>query len=163
MKRQARPKPNSHKLATHPLAKSVLDDLRPLLESQASGKDAETIQLGECVCYADNVFTHTSAMQFAIENLERSQHFIRSFPQPRHNVKRGVRQHDWIEYHSTIQSTYHSSTECLRFGSQCRPVWTTKHLPVAKWATTRPDIQRRCEAKRLWAGRWARPVWEASL
>ena len=99
MKRQARTKPNSHKLAAHPLAKKVLDDLRPLLETEASGEDAGTVQLGECVWYADNIFTHTCATQSAIENLERSQHFILSFPQPRHNEQRGVRQHDWIEYH----------------------------------------------------------------
>ena len=99
MKRQARPKPNSHKLAAHPLTKKVLDNLRPLLEAEASGKDAGSVQLSGHVWYADNVFTHTFAMQSAIENLERSQHFILSFPQPRQNVKRGVRRHDWIEYH----------------------------------------------------------------
>ena len=99
MKRQVRLKPNSHKLAAHPLAKKVLDDLRPLLESKVSETNTETVQLSDCVQYADNVFSHTSAMHSAIENLERSQYFIQSFPQPRQNVKRGVRRHDWIEYH----------------------------------------------------------------
>lgn len=99
MKRQVRQKPNSHKIAGHPLAKKVLDDLRPLLESKASETNAESAQLSECVRYADNVFGHTFAIQSAIENLERSQHFIFSFPQPRRNAKQGVRQHDWIEYH----------------------------------------------------------------
>ncbi|MCO5052130.1 MAG: Cthe_2314 family HEPN domain-containing protein [Verrucomicrobiae bacterium] len=99
MKRLHRPKPNSHKIAGHPLAKKVLDDLRPWLESKASETNAESAQLSGCVGYADNVFGHTAAIQSAIENLERSQYFIESFPQPRRNVKRGVRQHDWIEYH----------------------------------------------------------------
>lgn len=99
VKRLGRPKPNSHKIAGHPLAKKVLDDLRPLLKSKASETGAESSQLSECVWYADNVFGHTSAIQTAIENLERSQYFIESFLQPRQNVKRGVRQHDWIEYH----------------------------------------------------------------
>jgi hypothetical protein len=99
MKRQVHLKPNSHKLAAHPLAKRVLDNLRPLLEAEASVKDARTANLSEHMWYADNVFTHTSAMQSAIENLERSQNFIQSFPRPRQNEKRGVRQHDWIEYH----------------------------------------------------------------
>ena len=26
-----------------------------------------------------------------------------------------------------------------------------------------PYIQQRCKAKRIWAGRWPRPVWEANL
>lgn len=99
MKRLARPKPNSHKIAGHPLAKKVLEDLRPLLESEASKSNATAVELSGCVWYADTIFTHTSAMQSAIENLERSQYFISSFPQPRRNAKQGVRQHDWIEYH----------------------------------------------------------------
>lgn len=99
MKLQDRPKPNSHKLAAHPLSKKVLDDLRPLLESEVSKTNATTVELNGCVWYSDAIFTHTSAMQSAIENLERSQHFILSFPQPRRNSKQGVRQHDWIEYH----------------------------------------------------------------
>ena len=95
MKRQVRLKSNSHKLAAHPLAKRVLENLRPLLEAEASA----TEQLSDHVRYADDIFSHTSAMLSAIENLERSQHFIQAFPRPRQNEKRGVRQHDWIEYH----------------------------------------------------------------
>ncbi|HEX5223300.1 MAG TPA: Cthe_2314 family HEPN domain-containing protein [Verrucomicrobiae bacterium] len=94
MKRQDRPKPNSHKLAGHPLAKKVQDDLRPVLESEATN-----VELSGSVWYADTIFTHISAIQSAIENLERSQYFILSFPQPRRNAKQGVRLHDWIEYH----------------------------------------------------------------
>lgn len=116
MKRQVRQKPNSHKIAGHPLAKKVLDDLRLLLESKASEMSAESAQLSDCVGYADNVFGHTAAIQSAIENLERSQYFIESFPRPRQNVKRGVRQHDWIEYHYAHYLITHVSVLdiCLR-------------------------------------------------
>lgn len=101
MKRQLRRKPNSHKLAAHPLAKRVLDDLRPLLEIQMSAKEmkSQDARLPGHGWYTDDVFSHTSAMSSAIENLERSQHFIHVFPRPRQNEKRGMRRHDWIEYH----------------------------------------------------------------
>jgi hypothetical protein len=102
-------KTGAEKLAAHPLTKTVLDNLRPLLDTASRGLEASAQQgkirstddhkLWEYEWYDHAVFSYVSAMISAIENLERSQHFIRSFPQPRSYEKKGVRQHDWIEYH----------------------------------------------------------------
>jgi hypothetical protein len=99
MRRQIRPKQNSDQLASHSLAQKVQKDIRPLLRPDDSNEEMGGGQLSKSVLYADAVFPFISALVSAFDHLERSQHFIKSFPQPRQNEEQGIRQHDWIEYH----------------------------------------------------------------
>ena len=96
-------------LASHPLIKEVMDNLRPLLKRNARKlmdlaekgivRSKEKDELFEYEWYDTEVFTHLSAIVFGIDRLKYSQNFIRTFPRLRSYEKEGIDQADWIEYH----------------------------------------------------------------
>jgi hypothetical protein len=96
-------------LYSHPLIKKLMDSLRPvaidasrrLNDAAKKGKlrSKAPYDLWEHERYDYDVFTHLTLIISGVEGLERSQNFIRRFPQPRSYEKQGINRHAWIEYH----------------------------------------------------------------
>jgi len=96
----------SDSLASHPFPKTVMDNLKPLLEVAALElkkkkklRNDEPAALYPHQWYDNDVFQSTTPLLRAFDNLELSCKFIKVFPSRQAFEKKSISQHAWIEYH----------------------------------------------------------------
>jgi len=96
--------PSSEEIASHPLVKQLLDDLKDVfgridLKSRKSLRAKQPVDVSPSEHYTWQAFGKASVIHDTARRLEHAKEFVSVFPSPKGFERKGITRDKWVEYH----------------------------------------------------------------